>query len=193
VITFHIALHLEKHCRGQTPEKWQLIDVLTWIENCGKASGTRNQLMASSNHMFNAYYYSRSSVVSLAHCLFMTADDHLDTHENSCYSFWGPYISVIIIFDGTKSKMLTINSSVQLKTLVMMFTNGLIGDCEVRSIETKFSPDEFNLRISDWLAQKGILHIQIPNHIRGKPTSKQQMLQQSKGEQITIAKKEKLN
>ncbi|KAL3768354.1 LOW QUALITY PROTEIN: hypothetical protein ACHAWO_006757, partial [Cyclotella atomus] len=204
----HSSKILDLHDAGQfqlarpwTPEKQQLNGVLTWID---KASGTRNQLMASSNHMFNAYYYSRSSVVSLAHCLFMTAEEYLNTHENSCYSFWGPYISVIIKFDGTTSKMLTISSSIQLKTLVMMFTNGPIGDCEVRSIEKKFSPDELHLRISDWLAQRGILRIlssndavvieilnkkQLPNHIRGKQTSKQQMLQQSKGEQITIAKK----
>jgi hypothetical protein len=110
VITFNIAFHLThlQHC-GQTPEKRQLVDVITWTANCDNTLANKpcKQLIAYGNHLGNAYYYARSSRVSLAHCLIVTAAAYLNRNEESYYEFWGPYISIII--DWIKPRLLKIN------------------------------------------------------------------------------------
>jgi hypothetical protein len=162
VITFHIALHLANlEKKGQIHHEWQLVELAKWAVEYDGINKTRDQLMISDHYLGNAYYYARSTRVSLAHFLIVTAAAYLNRHEKSYYSFSAPYIAVFIKFDWLNPRLLKINSSTQLKTLVMMFTNGPIADYEVRfgfgvtSIigERKMSSDELNIRVSDLYSQ----------------------------------------
>jgi hypothetical protein len=122
--------------------------------------------------------------------------------------FWGPYINIeVVLFEKTDQLDrgpcdLTINSLIQLKTLVMMFASGPIGDYDMEFIvrtETLFItreeevalcfPDQFHnriLKILHWYKptsdEKIVIHIRRNSDnlsSREKPASKGEMSPQT--------------
>ncbi|KAL3786960.1 hypothetical protein ACHAWO_005099 [Cyclotella atomus] len=189
VITFHIASHLEKNLqyRGQTPEECQLANIVGWIttQTCFLANQTREQLMVSHDPLGNAYYYARSSRSHYALCW----------EVRDIQIFVGAETDLV---NETSRKRVSINASIQLRTLVMIFTGGPISDYYVLVIGGKVSSekfmgqkilsDEFHIRISDLtfglicICRKSCRKSPNANDIRSKPISTRELLQKEKME-----------
>jgi hypothetical protein len=195
VITFYIALHLKY--QGQTPKKSHLADVLSWMVEYSDCieNGTADELMIYKEPLANAYQYAKYSRVSLAHCLVTYLNVHEKPH-NKPYFFGGPYVKVILLAKTDRldhQNDVTINTSIQLKTLVMMFTNGgPIADHQLRVlVGTKptegvlISSDQFHNRIVDlsrYPEEKIVIEIRRKSDNLGsrkKPASQDQLSPQT--------------
>jgi hypothetical protein len=152
---------------------------------------TANKFKLYEEPLANAYQYAKYSRVSLAHCLVTYLNVHEKPH-NKPYFFGGPYVKVILLAKTDRldhQNDVTINTSIQLKTLVMMFTNGgPIADHQLRVlVGTKptegvlISSDQFHNRIVDlsrYPEEKIVIEIRRKSDNLGsrkKPASQRQI------------------